>query len=741
MNRKLLVISIIFFVAVASVYSQTTIGKRPKVGLVLSGGGAKGLAHIGVLKVLEEAGIPIDYIGGTSMGSIVGGLYAIGYSAAQLDSIVRKIDWDEFLTDKVSRRNLSMVEKDEDLKYLFSFPIREKKIMLPTGIVAGQNISQFFSRLTSSVSNINDFSQFKIPFLCVATDIQRGEAVVLKKGNLAQAMRASMAIPTVFTPEVIDDKVLLDGGLINNFPVQEVKNMGADIIIGVDVGFKFYKQKELNSMVKIIEQSIFMHGIEQTQKSRSMCKILISPKLNGFNASSFTKSDSLINRGERSAHLQMKELKELADYLHSFSDSVKPVESLAKTITEVEVKNIEITGLSNIPEDFILRKVPFEIPSKVKVSEIDQFVEQIYGTWFFEKISYKFEPYEGGVSLHFNAVEKNSNLFRVGLHYDNYYKTTLLLNTTFRNKLIRGSKITLDLALGENPSGSATFYKNTGWNPRHYFLANSKLVPDYGFRLEFHRLEVFQYQDNLRTASYNFTDVTSDLFLQFNLNNNNAVNCGVIGDFSAISNRINFNGNGETDFLNINFYLNYRKDSYDHAYYPSHGARIFTEVKYVKGLTDGEALQNGFFVGSLRSTLVIPISKRISLINGIYAGSTYGDSIPVHYRFYLGGLGASYLRGLFPFAGMDFMQHSGLHTWIERLDFQWEMWNENYLLIKANVGKAVMDRKNLLNLNNMVYGYGIGYGYRSPIGPLEINLMTSNQNPRLSWFINIGYWF
>ncbi len=741
MNYKLLAICVLLFSILASSYSQISPGKRPKVGLVLSGGGAKGIAHIGVLKVLEEAGIPIDYIGGTSMGAIVGGLYSIGYTSRQLDSIVRAINWEEFLTDKVARRNLSMVEKDEDLKYLFSFPIRGKKITLPTGIVAGQNISRLFSRLTSPVGNNKDFAEFKIPFLCVATDIEKGEAVVLKKGDLAEAMRASMAIPTVFTPEIIDGKVLLDGGLINNFPVPEVKNMGADIIIGVDVGFRFYKRSELNSMVKIIEQSIFMHSIEQTKQNKGICKVLVVPNLNEYNSSSFNKVDSLIKRGERAARLQYDKIKELADYLHSFSDSTKPAPHVVEPVREMDVKEIEISGLSDVPREFVERKLPFEVPGKVKLSDIDQFVEQIYGTWFFERITYSFEPVDGGVKLHFKVIEKNTNLFRVGLHYDNYYKTTLMLNTTFRNKISKGSKITLDLALGENPSGSATFYKNTGWNPRYYFMLKSKLVPDYGFRVEAHRLEVYSYQNNLRTASYNFTDVTTNLFLQFNINNNNSTNWGVLGDFSSISNKVNYQAQGNGNFYYINFYANYKKDSYDQAYYPPHGARVFAEVKYAKGLSEHVESNKGFFLGSLRSTFVVPLSKRVSVLNEIYGGTSLGDSIPEHYRFYLGGLDNSSLRGLFPFVGMNFMQQSGLHTLVERLDLQWEIWNDNFFLLKANIGKTVEQRKNLFSWNDIAYGYGVGFGYRSPIGPIEINIMNSNKNPKLSWFLNIGYWF
>jgi NTE family protein len=740
MCYKFLLFSVLSFVGMA-LLAQPIPNKRPKVGVVLSGGGAKGLAHIGVLKVLEKEGIPIDYIGGTSMGSIIGGLYAIGYSSAQLDSIVKAINWDSFLTDKISRRSLSMVEKDEDLKYLFSFPIKEKRISLPTGIVAGQNISRLFAQLTSPVYNVDDFSKFQIPFLCVATDVERGEAAILKKGSLAEAMRASMAIPTVFTPVDIDGKALLDGGLIDNFPVVAVKNMGADIIIGVDVGYKFYKRDELNSIVRIVEQSIFMHSMDRSQKAKEMCDILILPSLSEYNASSFAKADSLILRGEKATMLQHSKIKELADYLHSFSDSAAPKRYPAKPVADVYVNKIEISGLSNVPEAFILRKFPFDLPASIKLSEIDQFIEQMFGTWFFEKINYELEPMGDGVKLHFKVIEKNTNLFRVGLHYDNYYKTTLVLNTTFRNKLAKGSKITMDLSLGENPSLSAMYYKNTGWNPRYYFLLKSKLVPDFGLRAQAHKMEVFQYENNKKVAIYNFVDFTTDLFLQLNILNNNSLNCGLLSDYTSITNRINYSGNNSGDFYYLNLYLNYKKDSYDQAFYPSRGARMFVEAKYSKGVGEDLNSDKGFISASVRSDIAIPISKKVSLHQGIYGGTIAGDSVPIHYRYFMGGLANTYFRGVIPFVGMNFMQESGLHTWVGRIDVQWEVINDNFFLLKGNIGKTVNDRKNLFTMKDVAFGYGVGFGYRSPIGPIEINLMTSNKNPTLAWFINIGYWF
>ncbi len=210
--------------------------ERPKIGLALSGGGAKGFAHVGVIKVLEEIGLPIDFITGTSMGSIIGGLYAIGYSVGELEELVTATDWNDLFRDRVRRRDLAIESKMLDGRYMLSLPLNGLAPGLPTGLIAGQKISKLFERLTLPYHDVSDFRQFPIPFACVATDIVTGEVVVLDHGYLPEAMRASMSIPSVFTPVEIDDHLLVDGMLVRNFPVEEVRALGADIIIGVDVG-------------------------------------------------------------------------------------------------------------------------------------------------------------------------------------------------------------------------------------------------------------------------------------------------------------------------------------------------------------------------------------------------------------------------------------------------------------------------------------------------------------------------
>lgn len=238
--------------AAAPIDAQEPVVDRPKVGLALSGVSARGFAHIGVLKVLEEVGMPVDYITGTSMGSIVGSLYAIGYPVEELDNIARQVDWDDLFRDNVGRRYMSMEDKRWDARYQASLFLDRGRIRLPSGLVAGQKVSELLARLTWSVHHVSNFDELPIPFACVATDIATGEPVVLRKGSLPEAVRASMAIPTLFTPVIINDRLLVDGLIARNLPAQEVRKMGAHVVIGVDVGSDLWPVEDLESMVDIL---------------------------------------------------------------------------------------------------------------------------------------------------------------------------------------------------------------------------------------------------------------------------------------------------------------------------------------------------------------------------------------------------------------------------------------------------------------------------------------------------------
>jgi len=283
---------LLFMLSVTFLFSQEITQKKDiKVGLVLSGGGAKGLAHVAVIKAIEKAGVRIDYIGGTSAGAIIGALYASGYNASQLDSIIRIINFEEILTGSLPRKSKPFYEKESGEKYVLTLPIKNKKIGIPIALSNGQSMLNLLTQLTQHVNNINDFNKLPIPFLCIATNLETGEQEILNNGFLPVAVMASGAFPTLLAPVEIDGKLLTDGGIVNNFPVEEVIAMGADIIIGVDIQSGLDPKENLDSAVKILNQIVGFQMRTSLENKYKNIDVLIKPNITNFNVISFDKID------------------------------------------------------------------------------------------------------------------------------------------------------------------------------------------------------------------------------------------------------------------------------------------------------------------------------------------------------------------------------------------------------------------------------------------------------------------
>ena len=437
MKNLLLLLLVIACQSVA--YSAEKNSETAKVGLVLSGGGAKGLAHIGVLKVLEKAGIRVDVVTGTSMGSIVGGLYAIGYDAQSLEKIVLDQNWVTLFNDKIERREVSILEKDIAARYVGGFPLYERKINLPSGLLAGQNVSALLSRLTWSVHHVNNFDDFQRPFRCVATDIETGDAVVFKNGYLPEAIRASMAIPSVFTPVEIDGKLLIDGGLARNLPVVEALDMGADFIIAVDVGDPLYPKEELNSLTKIMTQAVNFRMVTSSKEQAKLCDILIRPEIDEYTIADFFKTDSLIARGERAALAILPRLFFLADSLKSLQ-SQKFIQPPVK-IDSLKIVDVKIMGLKNVSRQLVESKIALDLPANVTPEQLDKIINRLYGSQYFERVTYQIEPFGAGVRLLVHVIEKVVDRLNFGLNYTTQHDAGILLNATFRNLLGTYQKI------------------------------------------------------------------------------------------------------------------------------------------------------------------------------------------------------------------------------------------------------------------------------------------------------------
>ena len=296
--RPFPVILLVIFILAQPLNGQESTASRPKIGYVLSGGGAKGMAHVGVLKVLEEVGLQPDYITGTSMGSIMGGLYSIGYSAEEIGHIIETVDWGTVLTNEIPASQVIIRRKDDYSKFLMEMPVYHGKPELPSGLIEGQKLSELFSKLTWRQAGVNDFNDFPTPFVCIGTDILKGGKVDMNSGDLSSAMRASMAIPSVFTPVIRDTShILVDGGVVRNFPVQEVIDMGADIVIGVYVGFDSQMESDqLRSLTSIMTRTSLLSGAEDVQSQVPLVDYMIVPDLSGYSPCLLYTSDAADDR-------------------------------------------------------------------------------------------------------------------------------------------------------------------------------------------------------------------------------------------------------------------------------------------------------------------------------------------------------------------------------------------------------------------------------------------------------------
>jgi NTE family protein len=327
-----------------------------KVGLVLSGGGALGIAHIGIIQALEEAGVRIDYITGTSMGSLIGGLYSIGYTSDQLVEMASSNNFMELFTERRNRRYISNYEKIYEDRTIASFPVSKKGIDLPIAIISGQHVFTYLSRLTWHVHGMDDFSQFPIPFAAIGTDIETGEAVVFNSGYLPDALRASISIPSVFAPHQIEDKMYIDGGLIRNIPVQDAIDMGATYTIAVDVSIPLMPKDSLNTLSSILNQTIYYRIQEYSDPQREMADhVIMVDELHDYTTADFNLAGKFLEIGQRAGRQNLDKFKEIA----AMQSIPPPPRPGVGDPGSLPVSEVTIEGNTIFDDEYILRQLGF----------------------------------------------------------------------------------------------------------------------------------------------------------------------------------------------------------------------------------------------------------------------------------------------------------------------------------------------------------------------------------------------
>ncbi|HNW55124.1 MAG TPA: patatin-like phospholipase family protein, partial [Bacteroidales bacterium] len=437
--------------------------QRPHIGLTLSGGGAKGLAHIGILQAIDQAGLKIDAITGTSMGSIVGALYAAGYSGDTIETLARKLDWDLMFSTSPKLNAISIEEKDEFDKYALEIPFENGKFKLGKGIIEGQELWLKFAELFEPVYNITDFSKLSIPFKCIGTDLETGNAVVMDHGDITTCVRASMAIPSVFTPVRYEGKTLVDGGLVNNFPVLDVKKMGADIVIGVNLNKGLEKAENLNSPVDILLQICFYKDAEHFQKHRDACDIYILPELYEFSAGSFGASDSIIDIGKETAKLYYPIFKKLADSLNALYPSTPFVKNRLPKSNPLIVSEYTIDGLKHTREKFFYGLSGLKTNMPFSSEMINNAIRNVYGSRYYSRINFDLTPVDSlKTRMHFMVEENPLTTVKFAINYNSFTSLGLIVSVTARDLLVKESRIVASFDLSQNPRLYLDYFKYLG---------------------------------------------------------------------------------------------------------------------------------------------------------------------------------------------------------------------------------------------------------------------------------------
>ena len=720
-----------------SLYSQE---QRKKVGVVLSGGGAKGMAHIKALKVIEEAGIPIDYIAGTSMGAIVGGLYAIGYTPEQLDSMVRKQNWTFLLSDRIKRSAMSLTDRERSEKFIVSIPFTKspKDAASSGGIIKGQNLANLFSDLTMGYHDSINFDKLPIPFACVAANVVNGEQIIFHNGILSTAMRASMAIPGVFTPVRQDSMVLVDGGIVNNYPADVVKAMGADVIIGVDVQNALKKADKLNSAPDILGQIVDITCQSNHEKNVDLTDTYIRVNVDGYSSASFTPAaiDTLMRRGEEAAKAQWNSLLALKKKI-GISDNYVPKRhgpySSLSNVRTIYVTDISFSGVEADDKKWLMKKCNLKENSNITTQQIEQALYQLRGSQSYSSASYTLTDTPEGYHLNFLLQTKYEKRINLGIRFDSEEIASLLINGTADLKTHIPSRLSLTGRLGKQYAARIDYtlepMQQRNFNFSYMFQYNDINIYEEGER-------AYNTTYKYHLAEFGFSDVW---YKNFRFGLGFRFEYYKYKDF--LFKKPEFIGLDVESEHFLSYFAQVHYNTYDKGYFPSKGSDIKAAYSLYTANMAQYNEQAPFSALSASWASVIPATRRFSIIPSIYGRVLIGKGIPYPLKNAIGGeVYGFYIPQQLPFAGVTNMELMENSIIITSLKFRQRMGSIHYLTLTGNYGLTDSHFFEILK-GKQLFGISAGYGMDSVFGPLEISLGYSNQTDKGSCFVNLGYYF
>ncbi|MBQ3765752.1 MAG: patatin-like phospholipase family protein [Bacteroidales bacterium] len=749
--------------------------ERPTVALVLSGGGAKGAATVGALQFLEQYKFPVDMVVGTSIGGLIGGVYAMGYSPEFLDSLMRNLDWDRTMSDNIDWRYIPYSKRKYREKFALSFPFyysvkdfrnqmaddvryvgtgdghlhlsadngdadgmvrRSLMSSLPSGFIFGQNVEYLISSLTAGYADSTDFFRLPVPFACVSTDIVSGQAKVWHSGSMNTALRSTMSIPGLFAPVRTKGMVLVDGGMRNNFPVDIARDMGADIVIGIDLSDAKSDYTEIHNIADILWRGIDMFAQDSFTRNVQSVDVRIKPNLEGYGMMSFEEEavDTMLLRGYRAAAEKAGELAAVRRWIGR--DTLKfagpPAVDLGRT--SVLIDTVEVTGVSGKEAVYIRTKLKIHAGDRVSRKEIEDAVNTIFGKGAYEFVNYEMLGKEEPFHLRINCKRGPKHLLGVGFRMDTEEIVSLLLNVGLNTTAMRGSSLDMTAKIGANPYLDLHYAYETPRLPTvnlradlHWTDRNNFLVGENRFNISYLSSTQELFLSNLEWSMFDVQGGIRNTYYDMR----RLLGSDVIGDYDRSMREMDYPG----------FFVDGTAYTLNNGYFPREGFSAHLRYDLVSRVYDGPDYPGFFGIVTASGLMPVPLGRRFTLIPQGSLRFVFGDDIPIPFANVLGGeLAGRYVDHQLPFIGLGNAVFRRNNLVVARADLRFELAHNHYLTAMANFSRDFYSF-NQFETGENLWGFGLGYAYDTIVGPLKADFFWSTFTRKVGLYLSLGFDF
>ena len=731
-------LSLVFSICSLSIsqasFSQSS--EEPKVGLALSGGAAHGFAHLGVIKYLEEQNIPIDYITGTSMGAVVGGLYAMGYDYEDIYKIAQHQDWSHIISNTVPIRDVSAIEKQNHNKNPLYLIFDGRTMHLPKGVLGGQKMDLIISNLYCPAHFIDNYDELPIPFRCVAVNLVNGDIHQFDNGYLGKSIRASMAIPTVFPPVEIDDQLFVDGGLIRNFPVQENIDLGADVVIGSYVGTKVKTKDELVSLVDILRQSAGMANILDSREQAKLADVVISPETQDLSLFSFESYDEFINLGYEAAKKDSSFFRELKKQIGNRKQKVEKL----RVPDRIQINKIVLHTNSEITKRLVKGKLGFKERNYVSLEQIEQGISDVFGTNYFSKVNYNFFKFQDGVGMEIVTEEAQPLRLAVNFNSYEYFNPSVILSSELRNVFGKHSSLNVFSRISSRPGLQGIYRYRFSNNPNFLIEAKTKLES----------VDLPLFLNRTLDRTYIHREIKHNLSLIKEFSKEAYASFGAyyksqrLKPVFAKENDINRLKQRQTGT-----YLKFFYNSESSKVFPRSGVQFTADVSYNKNLEiDRESFQDQDFLqdipdgnfGAISASFKYnyPLSRRVTFVNRVQAAYYTSDNLFDHFR--IGGPFQEHHRftGFYGMNDSEFIVNNHIYG---ALTIQMNILDMFYInpsfsyIYASDLNQLAFEEIDNISL----YGYGVEFAANTPLGPVSFIFGNLSEDARLRTNFNFGF--